>query len=119
MAALLPLWRQGVLSVVPCAGSPDPTRSHFEAQHHWETGLPGKDSAANGWMNTLTGLRPGSQALGVGEANPLILAGKAPVQLVPRGQAATRAGVMGDPRTRDAVLRLYAGQDTLLSLIHI
>lgn len=113
MAALLPLWRQGVLGVVPCAGSPDATRSHFDAQHHWETGLPGKSSAANGWMNTLTGLRPDSRALGVGEANPLILAGAAPVQRVPRGQAATRLGTLGNERTRDAVLRLYGGQDAL------
>jgi len=113
MAALLPLWQQGVLGVIPCAGSPDATRSHFDAQHHWETGLPGKSSAANGWMNSLAGLHPNTRALGVGEANPLILAGSAPVQLVPRGQAATRAGSMGDERTHDAVLRLYAGQDDL------
>jgi uncharacterized protein (DUF1501 family) len=113
MAALLPLWQQGVLGVIPCAGSPDPTRSHFEAQHHWETGIPGKSSAADGWMNTLTGLRTQTRALGVGEANPQILAGSAPVQLVARGQAATRAGSLGDTRTRDAVLRLYSGSDTL------
>jgi uncharacterized protein (DUF1501 family) len=113
MASLLPLWQQGVLGVVPCAGSPDPTRSHFEAQHHWETGLPGKSSAADGWMNTLTGLHPNTRALGVGEANPQILAGKAPVQLVPRGQAATRAGTLGDTRTREAVIRMYGGADAL------
>ena len=113
MGALLPLWQQGVLGVVPCAGSPDATRSHFEAQHHWETGIPGKSSAADGWMNTLTGLHPHTRALGVGEANPLILAGSAPTQLVPRGQAATRAGTLGDARTRDAVLKLYAGSDEL------
>lgn len=113
MSALLPLWQQGVLGVIPCAGSPDPTRSHFEAQHHWETGLPGKSSAADGWMNTLTGLQPNTRALGVGEANPQILAGSAPVQLVPKGQAATRAGTLGDSRTRDAMLRLYGGSDAL------
>jgi uncharacterized protein (DUF1501 family) len=113
MASLLPLWQQGVLGVIPCAGSPDPTRSHFEAQHHWETGLPGKSSAADGWMNTLTGLRKDTRALGVGEANPQILAGTAPVQLVARGQAATRAGALGDTRTRDAVLRMYGGSDAL------
>jgi uncharacterized protein (DUF1501 family) len=113
MASLLPLWQQGVLGVIPCAGSPDPTRSHFEAQHHWETGLPGKSSAADGWMNTLTGLRQDTRALGVGEANPQILAGNAPVQLVARGQAATRAGVLGDNRTRDAVMRMYGGSDAL------
>ena len=113
MAPLLPLWQQGVLGVIPCAGSPDATRSHFEAQHHWETGLPGKSSAANGWLNTLSGLRPNTRALGVGEANPQILVGPAPVQLVPKGQAATRAGALGDAGTRDAVLKLYAGQDAL------
>ena len=113
MSALLPLWQQGVLGVIPCAGSPDPTRSHFEAQHHWETGLPGKNSAADGWMNTLTGLRPPTRALGVGEANPQILAGNAPVQLVPKGQAATRAGTLGDTRSRDALMRLYGGSDAL------
>ncbi len=113
MAALWPLWQQGVLGVVPCAGSPDATRSHFDAQHHWETGVPGKSSAARGWMNAISGMRPGSRALGVGEVNPLILAGSAPVQLVPRGQAATRAGTMGDARTHDAVLRLYGGSDDL------
>jgi uncharacterized protein (DUF1501 family) len=60
-------------------------------------------------------LTPTSQAiaLGVGEANPQILSGSAPVHLVPRGQAATRQGALGDARTRDAVLRLYAGQDGL------
>ncbi|MDD2925697.1 DUF1501 domain-containing protein [Rhodoferax sp.] len=113
LAPLLPLWQQGVLGVIPCAGSPDATRSHFEAQHHWEIGRPGKASAADGWMNTLAGLRPPTRALGVGEANPQILAGTAPVQLVPSGQAATRTGALGEPLTRDAVLRLYAGEDAL------
>lgn len=113
MAPLLPLWQQGVLGVVPCAGSPDPTRSHFEAQHYMETGLPGKNSASDGWLNSLSSLRPDTHAIGVGEANPLILEGHATVQLVPRGQAATRTGALGDARTRDAVLRLYNGNDTL------
>jgi uncharacterized protein (DUF1501 family) len=64
-------------------------------------------------MNTLSGTAPDSGALGVGEANPLILAGSTPVQLVPRGQAATRAGSLGNPRTRDAVLQLYSGDDAV------
>ncbi len=118
MAALLPLWKEGVLGVVPAAGSRDATRSHFDAQHHWETGIPGKSSHANGWMNTVAGLqsdglRPTASAISVGEANPLILSGTAIVQLVPKGQAATRQGALGNPRTRDAVLQLYAGDDAL------
>lgn len=115
MSALLPLWQSGVLAVVPAAGSPDPTRSHFEAQHHWEVGMPGKNSSATGWLNTLATLSGGGGvgALGVGEANPLILAGPSTVQLVPKGQAATKAGTLGDERTHQAVMNLYAGQDKL------
>jgi uncharacterized protein (DUF1501 family) len=129
LAPLLPLWQQGVLAVIPAAGSPDATRSHFDAQHQWEIGIPGHSGAASGWLNTLAGLRAGGTgaagstvattesphalALGVGEANPQILAGGAAVQLVPRGQAATRQGALGDARTRDAVMKLYAGQDSL------
>jgi len=126
LAPLEPLWQQGVLAVVPAAGSPDATRSHFDAQHHWEIGQPGNSGAARGWMNTLSGMRAATHeaqaptagdarptALGVGEANPQILAGAAPVQLIPRGQAATRQGVLGDTRTREAVMKLYAGQDAL------
>jgi len=70
-----------------------------------------------GWMNTLARLRgvgPGTVgALGVGEANPLILAGSTRVQLVARGQAATRSGALGNARVQDAILQLYAGQDNL------
>ena len=51
--------------------------------------------------------------MGVGEANPLILAGAQPSKLVPKGQAATREGVLGNERTRDAVMALYAGNDAL------
>ncbi|OYU45348.1 MAG: hypothetical protein CFE44_07965 [Burkholderiales bacterium PBB4] len=116
---LLPLWRQGVLGVIPAAGSPDATRSHFDAQHHWETGIPGKSSSATGWLNGLAGLRAlggapaRPNAVGVGEANPAILSGPAQVQRVPKGDAATKQGALGDARTRHAIMRLYAGQDEL------
>jgi uncharacterized protein (DUF1501 family) len=124
MAVLQPLWAQGVLAVVPAAGSPDPTRSHFDAQHQWEIGTPGKSGNAAGWLNTLASfmaqapVNPAqvaskSIALGVGEANPQILAGSAPVQLVPRGQAATKSGALGNERTHDAVMKLYGGDDEL------
>jgi uncharacterized protein (DUF1501 family) len=113
MAALLPLWQQGVIGVIPAAGSPDATRSHFDAQLHWETGMPGLSSTSAGWLNRLADPGIRTSAVGVGEANPLILAGPASVQRVPKGLAATRQGVLGDERTRQAVMNLYAGQDTL------
>jgi uncharacterized protein (DUF1501 family) len=64
-------------------------------------------------MNLLAGRRQGNHAVCVGEANPLILAGGAPVARVPRGEAAIRQGALGAERTRLAVMRLYAGQDDL------
>ncbi len=121
MVALRPLWQQGVLTFIPAAGSPDPTRSHFDAQYHFESGIPGKSTSAAGWMNRLAGLTDDLSAtstqrvaaVGVGEANPAILAGKAPVQLVPRGQAATRSGALANDRARQAMMNLYGGDDAL------
>jgi uncharacterized protein (DUF1501 family) len=117
LAPLYPLWQQGVFSFVPAAGLPSPLRSHFEAQHLWETGRSGRVETANGWLNTLGGLRsqdPQRPALvGVGEANPTLLAGPAPHRLVPKGRAATRTGVLEKPATRDALMDLYAQSDRL------
>jgi uncharacterized protein (DUF1501 family) len=123
LAPLLPLWHSGVLSFLPSAGSPDPTRSHFEAQLHWEIGQPGKSNAPAGWLNTLAGFGADSAgsvdsaadplAIGVGEANPKILSGPAAVRLIPKGNSAMREGVLAHDRTRQALLDLYAGQDAI------
>jgi uncharacterized protein (DUF1501 family) len=120
LAPLLPLWQQGLLTFLPASGSPDATRSHFEAQHHWEIAQPGKNSEAPGWLNSLAllGQAPGALrgapiAVGVGEANPRILAGPAPVQLIPGGQAATRQGALANDAARNALLDLYSGPDEL------
>jgi uncharacterized protein (DUF1501 family) len=117
LAPLMPLWRSGVLSFIPSAGSPDPTRSHFEAQNHWEIGAPGKSNAPRGWLNALAGMSAGSGtapvAIGVGEANPKILSGPTPVRLIPKGNLATQEGVLGNQRTRQALLDLYTGSDAV------
>src|SRR5689334_9646474 len=39
-APLLPLWKEKRLAIVHAVGSPDPTRSHFDAQDYMETGTP-------------------------------------------------------------------------------
>ena len=117
-AALLPLWQQGVLAAIPCAGSPDSSRSHFDAQYHWETGKPGVSSPAPGWLNVLSGLIGkglGVHALGVGESGPRILSGPSPVQLVGNGLLATRPGTLAETKTREAVLQLYADHEKMAS----
>ena len=113
LAPLLPLWQQGVLSFVPAAGLPAPNRSHFDAQYQMEIAQSGKTSAASGWLNKLAALGTTPTAMGVGEANPAILAGDAKVKLIPRGQAAERTGVLANDKTRQALMDLYAGNDKL------
>jgi len=114
--ALLPLWQQGVLAAVPCAGSPDGTRSHFDAQYHWETGKPGSSSPSPGWFNVLAGMigqGAGIHAIGVGESSPRILSGPQSVRLVGNGMSATRAGTLAETKTREAIMQLYAGDEKL------
>ena len=77
-----------------------------------EIGQSGKTSAAPGWLNKAAGSNKTiTSAIGVGEANPAILAGDAQVKLIPRGQAAERTGVLANDKTRQALMDLYAGND--------
>jgi uncharacterized protein (DUF1501 family) len=46
---LKPLWDRQMLAIVEATGSPDPTRSHFDAQDYMESGTPG--SKRDGWLN--------------------------------------------------------------------
>ena len=41
MASLKPLWDAKELAVIHACGSPDPSRSHFDAQDYMESGTPG------------------------------------------------------------------------------
>jgi uncharacterized protein (DUF1501 family) len=51
LASLKPLFDQRHLAIVDAAGSPDPTRSHFDAQDYMESGTPGRKATNDGWMN--------------------------------------------------------------------
>ncbi len=51
LAALAPLWKRNELAIVDAVGSPDPTRSHFDAQDYMESGTPGYKATADGWLN--------------------------------------------------------------------
>src|SRR5215471_2863832 len=43
------LWDRQMLAIVEATGSPDPTRSHFDAQDYMESGTPGLKT--DGWLN--------------------------------------------------------------------
>jgi uncharacterized protein (DUF1501 family) len=51
LASFKPLWDQRHLAIIHAAGSPDPTRSHFDAQDYMESGTPGVKSTQDGWLN--------------------------------------------------------------------
>jgi uncharacterized protein (DUF1501 family) len=44
-------WQNKQLAVVHSVGSPDNTRSHFDAQDYMEAGTPGVKSTRDGWLN--------------------------------------------------------------------
>jgi uncharacterized protein (DUF1501 family) len=51
MTSFQPLFAQGHLAIVHATGSPDHTRSHFDAQDYMESGTPGIKSTIDGWLN--------------------------------------------------------------------
>src|SRR3984893_5600890 len=51
LGPLKPMYGAGHLAIVDAVGSPDPTRSHFDAQDYMESGTPGFHGATDGWLN--------------------------------------------------------------------
>jgi uncharacterized protein (DUF1501 family) len=88
MAAFKPLYEQGHLAIVHAAGSPDPSRSHFDAQDYMESGTPGVKSTQDGWLNRALldapapsepGGKPSAfRAVALGAQVPRTLEGKQP-----------------------------------------
>ncbi|HLL76111.1 MAG TPA: DUF1501 domain-containing protein [Pyrinomonadaceae bacterium] len=62
LAGLKPIWDAKRLAVVHAAGSPDSTRSHFDAQDYMESGTPGVKSTQDGWLNRVVQSRPDPRA---------------------------------------------------------
>ena len=95
-----PLWDQGHLAIVHAAGSPDPTRSHFDAQDFMESGTPGIKSTTDGWLNRTLQTEGSAgdvpfRAIALGPSMPRILSGKAPAVAVNNVNAFGIAG--GNP----------------------
>lgn len=81
--ALRPLkdvYDAGQLAVIHAAGSPDPTRSHFDAMEYMERGTPGDRMTSAGWINRHLELTAGQnespfRAIGMGAMLPSSLRG--------------------------------------------
>src|SRR5881296_2673896 len=119
LAPLKPLWDAKTLAVIHAIGSPDASRSHFDAQDYMESGTPGVKATPDGWLNRYcqhdrehadTPFR----AVAFGPQLPRILAGSAPSLAIDDLQAfGLRApeGAARDRLTR-AFEQLYAGSAT-------
>ncbi|MGA8149432.1 MAG: DUF1501 domain-containing protein [Terriglobales bacterium] len=88
LASLEPLWKQRHLAIVHAAGSPDQTRSHFDAQDFMESGTPGVKATDDGWLNRCLRSLPASaeksafRAIALGPSLPRILSGSEPAVAV-------------------------------------
>jgi uncharacterized protein (DUF1501 family) len=117
LSGLLPLWQSQQLAFVHAAGSPDPTRSHFDAQDYLESGTPGVKNTADGWMNRLLGALPtrggALRAVSLGPVLPRIVSGTNTVASVPLGRSAARKTALDRPGVGAAFDRLYAENSAL------
>jgi uncharacterized protein (DUF1501 family) len=117
LASLMPMWTERSLAFIHAAGSPDPTRSHFDAQLFIENGTPGESTTRDGWMNRLLLALPGprgpADAISIGPTVPRILVGKAPVASLPLGPEGAKPLPIDRPEISSAFDRLYSGNDTL------
>ncbi|HHP7231650.1 MAG TPA: DUF1501 domain-containing protein [Xenococcaceae cyanobacterium] len=116
LQAILPFWQEKTLAFINNSGSPDGTRSHFDAQDYMENGTPGIKSTPDGWMNRLLTRLPQdrlTQAINVGNTTPKILQGKIPVANLSPGKNSTRPISTDRPQISSAFELMYGGEDSL------
>jgi uncharacterized protein (DUF1501 family) len=85
---LASLFHDKQLAIVHAAGSPDNTRSHFDAQDFMESGTPGVKSTEDGWLNRYLQKQAEEKAtpfraVAMGQQLPRTLKGAAPALAIP------------------------------------
>jgi uncharacterized protein (DUF1501 family) len=83
LAPFKQLWDSKRLAIVEAAGSPDNTRSHFDAQDYMESATPGVKSTQDGWLNRFLQSKPDPEkslfrAVSMTQNMPRVLQGRAP-----------------------------------------
>ncbi len=104
LGALKPIYDAGHLAMVHAVGSPDNSRSHFDAQDYMESGAPGNKSVADGWLNRylqsdtrMKGTSP-FRAIAMSSNMPRTLLGPAPALALTRIQDFDVRGASAKPR---------------------
>ena len=92
LAPFLPIYKSGHLAAIHACGSPNGTRSHFDAQDYMESGAPGNKGVADGWLSRTVLACPQDRAklaaspfraVALGGAMPRILQGDAGALAIP------------------------------------
>ena len=83
LASFKPLWDSKRLAIVHASGSPDNTRSHFDAQDYMESATPGVKSTPDGWLNRYLQSKSDQQkslfrAVSMTQNMPRVMQGKSP-----------------------------------------
>ncbi len=120
MQPLMPLYKSGHLAIIQAAGSPDPSRSHFDAQDFMESGTPGVKSTQDGWLNRalrsedLRHRKPETafRAIALGPVVPRTLAGAIPAVAIGNVQDFSVGGLpaAAKPTTVPANMVMVNGQ---------
>jgi uncharacterized protein (DUF1501 family) len=127
LAEFKPLYAQGQLAIVHACGSPDMSRSHFDAQDYMESGTPGVKGTDDGWLNRALQAQDSQEAirhrcagtceahtafraLALGAEVPRTLAGKIPAIAISNVNNFTVAGRGPAPSSEaNAFEAMYAG----------
>lgn len=98
MSSFKPLWDSKRLAIIHAAGSPDNTRSHFDAQDYMESATPGVKSTRDGWLNRYLQNKKDKEespfrAVSITKEMPRVLQGSAPTVVMSNlSDFAIRAG---------------------------
>lgn len=85
LAPLMPHFGSGLMRAAHAVGYDKNTRSHFEEQDVWETGIIGNTVNSDGWVNRHLATCEGNgpiRAVAIGDTLPRILHGKSPAYAI-------------------------------------
>jgi len=109
LAPLLPYFKDRSAAFVQAVGSPDATRSHFDAQDFMECGTPGVKTTEDGFLARAVAATPAKsplRAVALGPAMPRILAGRAGAVAMTN---IAQFGIRGDAAVNSAFESMYGG----------
>jgi uncharacterized protein (DUF1501 family) len=120
LSPLKPLWDSRDLAIIHACGSPDATRSHFDAQDYMESGTPGVKSTSDGWLNRYLQARKEEtesafRAVALSPQLPRLLQGHAPALAMSQiAQFGIRGG-QGDMMSNSFEAQYAAAADQVLN----